>query len=270
MTANEVIERILTDSCGDFRLEKTCDLIISGSGDTEVKGIVTTFMATVDVIRKAIEIGANMIIMHEPTYYTGSDRTDLLMGDVVYNAKKKLLDDNNIVIWRYHDHMHMAKTDRIYDGLLKETGWKKYLIEGQIHPHCYNIEETTLLDLAGFFKEKFSMDVVQYIGNPDMKCRRAAILVGGGSLGLGREEMPMELIRDMDIDVVVCGEITEWTLCEYVNDAKMLGFNKGMIILGHERTEEWGMKYMAEWLKPLVDGVPVTFISAGEPFKYLY
>lgn len=81
MTANQVIDRILTDSCGDFRLEKTCDLIISGSGDTEVKGIATTFMATVDVIYRAIEIGANMIITHEPTYFTGSDRTDWLKGD---------------------------------------------------------------------------------------------------------------------------------------------------------------------------------------------
>ncbi|NLK65376.1 MAG: hypothetical protein GX289_09805 [Tissierellia bacterium] len=269
MKANEVIERILTDSCGDFRLKETCDLIISGSGDTEVKGIVTTFMATVEVILKTIEIGYNMIITHEPTYFTGSDQTGWLNGDKIYNAKKKLIDDNNIVIWRYHDHMHMAKTDRIYDGLLNEIGWKDYLVKGQKYPHCYEIEETTLLDLARFFKKKFSMDVVQYIGNPDMKCKRVGILVGGGSLGLGKEEMPMELMRKMDLDVVVCGEITEWTLCAYVNDAMMLGFNKGMIVLGHERTEEWGMKYMADWLKPLVKGIPVTFISADEPFGYI-
>lgn len=42
-----------------------------------------------------------------------------------------------------------------------------------------------------------------------------------------------------------------------------------MIVLGHERTEEWGMKYMADWLKPLVKGIPVTFISADEPFGYI-
>jgi len=269
MTANEVIDRILTDSCGDFRLEKTCDLIVAGKGDTEVKGIVTTFMATVNVIRKAVDIGANMIITHEPTYFNASDRTDWLKDDEIYKAKKKLIDDYQIVVWRYHDHMHLAKTDRIYDGLLKEIGWEKYLIKDQKHPHCYAIGEMTLQNLAEFFKEKFSMDTVRYIGNPKMKCRRVAILVGGGSLGLGREEMPMELVREMGIDVVVCGEITEWTLCAYINDADMLGFNKGMIVIGHERTEEWGMKYMAEWLKPLVDGIPVTFISAEEPFKYI-
>jgi putative NIF3 family GTP cyclohydrolase 1 type 2 len=33
---------------------------VSGSPDTEVTGIVTTFMATVDVIRQAVACGANM------------------------------------------------------------------------------------------------------------------------------------------------------------------------------------------------------------------
>ncbi|GIO15553.1 hypothetical protein J19TS2_51080 [Cohnella xylanilytica] len=38
---------------------------------------------------------------------------------------------------------------------------------------------------------------------------------------------------------MVCGDITEWTLCAYVNDASMLGMNKAMIVVWHERTEEW-------------------------------
>lgn len=269
MKVKEVIDVILTDSCGDFRLERTCDLLIAGDGSTEVTGIVTTFMATVDVIRKAVEMGANMIITHEPTYFNGLDETDWLRDDPVFIAKKKLIEDNNLAIWRYHDHMHMAKTDRIYDGLLKEIGWENYLVKDQQRPHCYEIGETTMIELAGFFKEKFAMEVVQIIGKPETKCRRVGILVGGGSLGLGREQMPMELMTEENLDVIVCGEITEWTLCAYINDAQMLGFNKAIIVLGHERTEEWGMKYMAEWLKPLVNETPVVFVSAKEPFGYL-
>lgn len=269
MKVKEVIDAILTDCCGDFRLEKTCDLIINGSGETEVTGIVTTFMATVDVIRSAVEIGANMIITHEPTYFTGVDNTDWLENDPVYIAKKKLIEDNNITIWRFHDHMHMAQTDRIYDGLLEEIGWRKYLMKDHPRPHCYEIEETTLTELAQFFKQKLSMEVIQLVGKSDMKCKRVGILVGGGSLGLGTEYGPMQLMKEKDLDVVVCGEITEWTLTAYVNDAQMLGFNKGMIVVGHERTEEWGMKYMPQWLKSLVgDNIPVIFIDAKEPFSY--
>ncbi|CAM4427506.1 MAG: Nif3-like dinuclear metal center hexameric protein [Paenibacillus macerans] len=268
MKVGEVIEAIIEDSCGAFRLEKTCDQLISGSYDTPVEGIATTFMVTIEVIKQAVAAGANMIITHEPSFYTGKDATDWLKEDPLYAAKKKLIEDNRLAIWRYHDYMHRAKTDRIYDGLLREIGWENNLVDEQ-RPFLYRIQETTLAKLARFFKRKLAMDMIQIVGNPEMKCSRVGILVGGGSLGLGREQMPMELMRDEDLDVMVCGEITEWTLCAYVNDAAMLGMNKGMIVLGHERSEEWGMKFMAEWLKPLVGGIPVTFIDSKEPFVYL-
>lgn len=268
MKVQEVIECILTDTCGSKRLEVTADKLMSGSPDMEVRGIVTTFMATVDVIHKAIALGANLIITHEPTFYTGADETDWLGDDPVYLAKKKLIEEHGIAIWRFHDHMHLGHTDRIYDGLLKDIGWEKFQMEKDIQ-HMYVIEATTLGDLAAFFKQKLNMQVIQLIGDPAMPCSRIGILVGGGSLGLGREQMPMELMRDKNLDVLVCGEIMEWTLCAYVNDAKMLGMNKAILVVGHERSEESGMKYMAEWLQSLVQATPVTFVDAEEPFTYL-
>jgi putative NIF3 family GTP cyclohydrolase 1 type 2 len=267
MKVREVIEAILNDSCGDFRLEKTCDLLMSGDPEMEVTGIVTSFMATVDVIREAAALGANMIITHEPTYFTGADTTGWLQDDLIYLAKKQLIEEHGIAIWRFHDHMHIGKSDRIYDGLLEELNWRQYLMEGE-RPHAYEIPAMTVGELADFFKDKLSMDVIRIVGDPAMICQRVGILVGGGSLGLGREEMPMMFMREREIDVMVCGEITEWTLCAYVNDASMLGFRKAMIVVGHERTEEWGMKHMAKWLQPLVPGIPVAFVDAKEPFRY--
>lgn len=268
MKVQEVIDRILLDCCGGRKLEQTCDVLASGHEDMEVTGIVTTFMATVDVIREAIAINANLIITHEPTYYTGMDTLDWLQNDPVYLAKRKWIEDNGIVIWRFHDHMHLADTDRIYDGLLKELEWEDKKLDGN-DSWGYQIEETTVGALAGFLKQRLGMKVIQIVGNPESACARIGVLVGGGSLGLGREQMPMELMQEKDLDVMICGDITEWTLCAYVNDASMLGMNKAMIVIGHERSEEWGMKYMAEWLKPLVGSLTVTFVDAKEPFIYL-
>jgi len=269
MKVQDVIDAIVADCNLKAPLERTCDILVAGRPDMEVTGIVTTFMATVDVIRKTAEIGANMIITHEPTWFNGPDETEWLRDDPVYLAKKKLLEDLGIAVWRFHDHMHLARPDRIYVGLNRELGWEdRYKPQGAFN-HIYEIEERTLAELAEFFKEKLNMNVVRVIGDPDARCGKIGILVGGGSLGLGREVMPMEFMRDHDLDCVVCGEITEWTLAAYVNDARMMGMNKSMIIIGHERSEEWGMKDMARWLKPLVGDVPVTFIDAGEPFVYL-
>jgi len=268
MNVREVVEVILEIN-GRNEIKNTCDQLIEGDWDRQVTGVATTFMATVDVINRSIAMGCNLIITHEPTYFTGSDRTEWLKSDPVYQRKKALIDDNRISIWRYHDHMHIGKTDLIYTGLLKYMGWTDYLDTGIPQPHCYTIPSTSVTDLVGFLKETLGMKVIRVVGDPDMKCSRVGILVGGGSLGLGQEEMPARLMHDRQLEVMICGEITEWTLSAYVRDAAALGFSRAMIIVGHERSEEPGMKALAERLQPLLRGIPVHFSDAGEPFVYL-
>ena len=271
MIVKELIEEIIEKSGSPrFEYDKTCDHLMIGDPEMEVNGIVTTFMATVDVIRKAKELGANMIITHEPTWFTGPDKEDWLTDDPVYLAKKKMIEDMGIAIWRFHDHMHAGTEDGIYRGFDEEFGWEKYREkEGRGFGASYEIPETTLEGLAQFFKDKLQMDVIQLVGNPEMKVKRVGVLVGGGSLGLGVENMPMIYMKEKNIDVCVCGDITEWTLSAYVRDAAQLGLDKGMIVLGHERSEECGMKHLPKWLKSITKDIPVTFVDAGEPFTYL-
>ncbi|NLL73492.1 MAG: hypothetical protein GX237_08185 [Clostridiales bacterium] len=274
MTVREVIDGIIKKT-GVMPLaqDKTCDLLMTGSYDMEVSKIVTTFMATVDVIKEAAKIGANMIITHEPTWFTGKDHTDWLENDPVYHKKKELIEEHNIAIWRFHDHMHMADEDGIYRGFDKEVGWEDYKITNpESLKHfgvSYQIPETTLEELCHFFKDKLDMKVIQIVGNPNMKVERVSVLVGGGSLGFGREEMPMELMNDNNLDLIICGEITEWTTSAYVRDAAALGFNKGMLVLGHERSEEPGMKHLGSWMKDIVPDIEIHFVDSKEPFQYI-
>ncbi|SFU93889.1 Nif3-like dinuclear metal center hexameric protein [Butyrivibrio sp. INlla21] len=276
MTVKELIEEIIVKSGSKrFSYEETCDHLIIGDENMEITGIVTTFMATVDVINEAVKIGANMIITHEPTWFTGIDKEDWLRDDPVYLEKKKLLEDNKIAVWRFHDHMHAGTEDGIYRGFDEEFGWAEYRevpdpdSKMSWFGATYVIPQTTLSDLAGFFKDKLDMNVVQLVGNPDMKVKRVGVLVGGGSLGLGTENLPMIYMKERNIDVCVCGDITEWTLSAYVRDASQLGMNKAMIVIGHERSEECGMKHLPAWLKSITGDIPVTFIDAKEPFTYL-
>ena len=53
MKIQEVIDRVLTDSTGETRIAPTCDQLMTGDPQQEVKGIAVTFMATVEVIREA-------------------------------------------------------------------------------------------------------------------------------------------------------------------------------------------------------------------------
>jgi putative NIF3 family GTP cyclohydrolase 1 type 2 len=266
MNVKQVVDVIIA-ACDTAPLTETCDRLIAGDWEAEVAGIVTTFMATTDVIQAAIAKGANLIITHEPTYFTHDDDTDWLDGDPVYALKQKLIAAHDINIWRFHDHMHAARPDMIYAGLDEVLGWADYGIPD--NPHCYVIPPTTVEDLSAFLQEKLDVKVARIVGRRAAQVERVGVLVGGGSLGLGSEQMPMELMRDEDLDVIVCGEILEWTLCAYARDADQLGLNKALIILGHNRTEEVGMQHLPRWLETLLPGVPVWFCEAGEPFSYL-
>ena len=272
MKVREVVDVILkacnvTTKDKQTRLVETCDKLIAGDWDCEVTGIVTTFIATIDVISDAIDKGANLIITHEPTYYNSKDETDWLIADDMYLQKKNLIQENKINIWRFHDHMHMTEPDLIYSGFDKALNWDDYRIAGA--QHCYSIPPTSVQDLSIYLKEQLSVKVARIIGEEAAIISRVGVLVGGGSLGLGSEIMPMELMQSEKLEVIVCGEIVEWTLCAYVRDAHQLGMNKSLIILGHNRTEEPGMKYLCEWLQSLLPSISVWFSEAGEPFSYL-
>lgn len=162
--------------------------------------------------------------------------------------------------------MHMVDPDLIYVGLIKELGWEGY--RDPADKHTFIIPPTSVSDLSHFLKQKLQVKTAQIVGNMGGGVKRVGVLVGGGSLGLGREEMPMELMHQASLDVIVCGEILEWTLAAYVRDASQLAMNKSLIILGHNRTEEVGMKHLPEWLEKLLPGMPIRFIESGEPFEY--
>ena len=105
---------------------KTVDTLKAGSRDIVVKGIVTTMFATIDVITKAIDAGANFIIAHEPAFYNHTDDTSWLQDDNVYQYKANLLQQYNIAVWRNHDYIHSLAEDGVRQGVLAQLNWKQY------------------------------------------------------------------------------------------------------------------------------------------------
>lgn len=277
MEINNVIKKIIkeTNSKG-VECQKTNDQIIIGDPNQKVQGIVTTFMATIDVINEAIRLGSNLIITHEPTWYNGKDYKKWLSGDIVFEKKKKLIEDHNLVIWRFHDYMHHADEDLIYKGIERLFGWEKYKLKGVPQSDnpleqadvIYEIPEVKVKDILDELKEKLKIPTIRYIGSLDAPVKRIGLLLGGSSLGLGNETNPIQLIQKQKLDMVICGDIIEWTIPPYVRDAQMQGLNISMLVIGHNRSEEEGMKYVVSWIKSFISEVPVTFIESGEPFNF--
>ena len=69
-------------------------------------------------------------------------------------------------------------------------------------------------------------------------------------------------------DVAVGGEAPEsGGNAEYVLDAAAAGQKKGLILLGHMMSEDFGMKEVADWLRTFLPDLPIEWIPAGEPFS---
>jgi putative NIF3 family GTP cyclohydrolase 1 type 2 len=113
-TAREVIAKIVA-AHNAAPVANTVDTIKAGDPETPVIGIVTTFMDTFDVLQKAVANGENLIIIHEPTFYNHFDDRTLFPGDPVVAAKLAYIEEQNLVVFRFHDGWHRHELD----GILK-------------------------------------------------------------------------------------------------------------------------------------------------------
>ena len=261
VTVQEVIDRIMADA-GVEPIEDTIDTLKTGAPTHPVNGIVTTFMATSAVIQQAIEHKANFIITHEPTFYSHRDTTDWLENDHVYKHKRALLDAHGITVWRYHDHIHKIKPDPIFTALISRLGWLDKIDPND--PRICHIPPMKLSDIAQHCKQRLGVDALRYVGHPDMPCTNIGLLPGapGGAMQIG-------LLSEGNIDVIICGEVNEWETNEYVRDSQHTDKPLGLIVTGHQSSEEDGMKTLADWLAKQYPDIPVQHLPAGDPFTHI-
>jgi len=257
LSIQQVIDKIMTQIPGDTS-GHTVDTVKIGDANQIVTGIVSTFMATVEVIERAAWLGANFIITHEPTFYNHLDNTDWIKDDQVYLYKKALLEKHNIVVWRFHDYWHQFRPDGILTGFLKGIGWEDYLDTSRENT-CV-IPAIKLKPLAQFVKQQFNLKRTFFIGDPNLECKSVGILPGAWG---GGAQIPF---LGKDIDVLLVGESAEWETVEYIRDASTAGIKKGLIIMGHARSEQDGMKYLVDWLQPMFPDLKITHVVAGDPF----
>ena len=70
-------------------------------------------------------------------------------------------------------------------------------------------------------------------------------------------------------DVIMPGEIIDWTVLSYVRDAVQLGKAKAMLNIGHYNWEELGMRYYADWLPELIENkIPVTYVHSEDMYNF--
>ena len=246
-TAQDIVDRIKKNLGLEWNAS-TVDTFKAGDPATVVSGVVTTSLATLDVMRRAVTSGANLIVTSGPTFYSRTDSPTPpagrgrgatpppSMSDPLFTAKNEFIRNNKLVVWRFSDHWRPPGS------------------------HRFTVPETTLGTLAAAVQKRLGARAIRVVGDPNARVRRIQLGVGYAT----------PAVNSTDIDVVISGEQQEvdgfLDSPEYVLDAAALGIAKGWIMLGHAVSEEAGMLEMAQWIKTFIPEVPVQLVKAGEPF----
>jgi putative NIF3 family GTP cyclohydrolase 1 type 2 len=258
-TAREIVAAI-QEHVGIPWMKETVDTFKAGNPDTPVTGIAVTMMATLDVLQRAAANHENLVITHEPTFYSHQDVPEGMdASDPVWAAKRAFIEKNGLVVWRFHDHWHRRNPDGILAGMVHALGWERY--QQADDPKVFTLPQTTVAKLAAEVAKRLGSPVLRVVGDPEMKITKVALTPGFS--GFVRETHALE--QD-NVEVLLAGETREWETVEYAADAVTEGKRKALIIIGHIPSEQAGMEECVRWLKTFVTGVPIEFVPAKQPF----
>lgn len=258
-TPHDVVNQIKKNVICDWA-SQTVDNFKAGDPSSKLSGIAVCMFADLSTLREAVKQNCNFIITHEPVFYNHLDETDSFSDDPVFQEKMKFIKENNLVIFRFHDHIHRTEPDGISTGMISKLKLEKYAINGS--QTFFKIPETTLEEYSKELKKILGLQTIRVIGNPEMKFTKLAFMAGapGG-------QRHIQMLKNPDIEVILAGEAPEWETYLYANDAVNQGKNKAVIFLGHIKSEEAGMEYCAKWLGSFITGVPIHFIENKPNFS---
>lgn len=257
LTAREIVDRIKL-SFGPSWRDTPTDTFHAGKPDVVVTGIATTVMSTLSVLQQAAAAHKNLVITHEPTFWTGNDNTAGLEADPLFVAKQDFVASNQLAVFRFHDNWHARRPEPMGQALAQFLGWDKTVTSDDAS--VYIIPSTPLSEIVKHVEGKLGAHALRVIGSASTQVTRVGFLPGTPPSSISASRLFPK------VDLILAGEQREWEGVYYAHDLVTSGQPKAMITVGHAISEDPGMKLCADWLKTFITEIPIEWIPAGEPF----
>lgn len=259
MKAFEIMQSLFSLS-DDVDFSNTCDTCKAGDPNVDVSKVAVTMFPTPYTVMDAKNWGAQLLIVHEPAYYNHLDEHS---QDRLEVEKRKLIEESGLTVIRFHDHPHYTTPDMIAAGELRQLG-----LGGEVaYTDTFDLVRIKLdapvtpLALAKRIEDRLGIRHVRICGSRDTECTKISAMFGapGGV---------MEELQNDECQILLVGETCEWSIGEYARDAAQLGYNKALLILGHQGSERAGMVYTADVLKQMHPELEVRYFENGEVYTY--
>jgi len=260
LTAESVVQRIQARLGGDWP-ETGPDGFKAGDAATAVKGIATTAMATLDVLKQAAKANANLILTYEPTFYSRADGHGpggFGAGDPVVQAKRQFIEKSGLVVFRLRDHWQARKENEMVTGLASALGWRAHRVNNK--DAVYEIPPASAEATVAAIRSRLNLRAgLRAAGDRKATVRRVLLFPGSMTPATMWQ-------RYSEVDMIVAGEVREWENTHYAADMFTAGEKRALVTIGRVVSEEPGMRACAEWLRTVVKEVPAKWIGVGDPY----
>ncbi len=256
MLAKDLQSYLRSLNGGWMDLDRTVDTFKAGDPEAEVTGIAVSWMSTRFALARAVALGANVFITHEPTYYNHHDDPQSpLFGLQGVRDKRRAVQESGLTIIRCHDLWDQVPGMGIPDAWGAALGLGD-AVAGEGYYRVYDVAGRTAGDVAQQVAARtagYGQEAVQLIGDPGQPVTRVV-------LGTGAITPLLQYVSDFDPDLAICTDdgFTYWQDGAYALDAGL-----PVIVVNHATSEEPGMQRLAEHLRQRFPDVPVHFLPRG-------
>lgn len=251
----------------------TVDRVIVGDPDAPIKKVATCWTPYWDMLRKAKDAGANVVVAHEPTFFTHWD-LDEKQGDyhrfpaaqkqyMEWAEKKKAwILENGLVVIRNHDSIDQIMDFGMSAALGKVLGFGPGDILRQ--EKYYTVYKMGPIK-AGVFAKKISKTLAEF-GQPGLGFYGDENrLIQSIGVGTGNASDPMQFAHmDPDMYLVINDAFRTWSHGEFATDS-----GKPMVIIDHGTSEEHGMRLLQQHLRTKFPEMDIVHLEQGCSYKWI-
>jgi len=250
MNVKELIT-LLNRWLGKFHQEEG---LLYGDERTGITGITVCWMVTEKVIEFSVRKGNNLIISHEDISFP-PDYASAKRKGIVSKKRTSLLNKHRLSVIRIH---YLADRYCVLDDFARALSLGEPIVKKGFH-RVYEIKETSLQRFASNVKKYLNLEKVRITGSPSWKVKRIGVLWGG--LGLSINAGFIDDILRYNVDTVIAGEVDEYTM------RALKDMHTGIVEVGHEISEETGLKNFAMDLQKKIKTIPVSYCPNDIPWE---
>jgi len=232
---------------------------VFGDPSTLVRGVACMWNVHAASIRTCLEQGLNMIICHESVWmqsqtspwYQGPDEAEIFSN----NLRRKLLEENNLVVYRSHSNWDVLVHDGVPDQAV--AALQLHGLRVSARQKFFSVMELpgpmTIRELQRKVSDGLNFPACRMFGDPAKEVRRFAFLIGG--FGENQLHMP-QAARDMGAEAIIIGEMSEFIVIACLE--------MGMPVIEslHSASETPAVIRQAQILADLLP-VPVHYVPSG-------